>query len=85
MELRQSLQGGMAELGQSLRGEMMELRQSLHGEMAGFRQVVTSDIGRLEIKIEAAKAEGVRWTFLAVIGQATLLAGLMYFLLQNTR
>src|SRR5687767_9450156 len=40
---------------------------------------------RLEVKIESVKTDCLRWTFLMVIGQMTLLTGIMYFLLQNLR
>lgn len=40
---------------------------------------------QLSINIESVKAECVRWTFLAMVGQVSLLAGLMYFMLQNLR
>jgi hypothetical protein len=40
---------------------------------------------RLGVRIENVKVKCVRWTFLAMVGQVTMLAGLMYFMLQNLR
>jgi hypothetical protein len=84
-ELRRVTKDDLAELRHAMNADLSELRHGVKVDLSEFRQTVTADLSRLELKIESAKAEGVRWTILAVIGQATLLAGLMYFLLQNMR
>jgi hypothetical protein len=84
-ELRHATKDDLAEFRRAVNTDLSESRHAVRIELSEFRQTVTADLSRLELKIESAKAEGVRWTFLAVIGQATLLAGVMYFLLQNMR
>lgn len=55
-----------------------------------FENLATkSDLAQLEVRLgkesSAAKTESMRWTVLVMSGQTALLAGVMYFLLQNTR
>lgn len=67
------------------KADLAATKSDLEIGLGKLRQDMTEGYARLEVKIENAKAESVRWTFLAMIGQVTMLAGLMYFLLQNVR
>jgi ribosomal protein L29 len=89
-ELRQASKAELAEFQQAtkagladLRHDFSELRHATQADIAELRQATSADINRLEVKIESAKAEGIRFTFLAMVGQVAMLAGVMYFLLQN--
>lgn len=46
-------------------------------------KLVTEDV--LKLHLSETKAELVRWVFMAIIGQTTLLTGIMYFLLKGAK
>jgi hypothetical protein len=66
-----------------------EFKSELRTEISALRQEFKSDIGglchQLTESIANAKVEGIRFTFLAVIGLVTVLTGMMYFMLQHVR
>ena len=88
-QLRQATQFDLAELRQATQSDLAELQRVSKSDLAELRHEVQEGFmkytARLEVKIEAAKAESVRLTFLVMMGQGTMLAGIMYFLLQNSR
>jgi hypothetical protein len=55
------------------------------GDIAELRTDIAKLEARLEVKIESAKGDNMRFTILTMLGQSTLLAGVMYFLLENAR
>jgi len=83
--LRQEVKADFGTLRQEVKADLGTLRQEFKADIADLRSEFKSDIARLEVKLESNKAELVRWVFLAIMGQSTLLAGLMYFFLQHMR
>ncbi len=67
------------------RQDLSEMHLALSQELTELRGEFKRDVAGLEVKLEAHKAELVRWVFLAILGQGTLLTGLMYFFLQFVR
>jgi len=61
-----------------LRHDVGELRHSLEAR-------IDDRFGKLELRIEAQKAELVRWVFTAVIGQMAVTLGFTYFMLLHLR
>jgi|GEM_PF-2050044 hypothetical protein len=78
----QATKADLADLRRATQADIAALRSDLTGTITG---AITGVEARMEVKIERAKMEGMRWTLLVMIGQMSLLAGIMYFLLQNTR
>jgi len=62
---------------------VLEVESIAHRDELATKADLSRVEARLEVRIENAKGENMRWTFLVMIGQVTLLAGIMYFLLQS--
>ncbi|MEP6884292.1 MAG: hypothetical protein ABJC66_06040 [Gammaproteobacteria bacterium] len=88
-EFRQATTAELVEFRQATTAELIELRQASKTDLAELRHVSQLDIARLEGKfgadIGAAKSELVKWLFLFTLGQFTLTAGIVQFLLKAAR
>jgi hypothetical protein len=76
--LESSFGGTLQQMGSSFDVKLQQMESSFDVKLQKMES-------RLDVKIESVKTDCVRWTFLAMAGQATMLAGLMYFMLQNLR
>ena len=69
----------------ALRADLAEARQTMKMEFAAVRAEIAEKRQATKADIADSKAEMIRWTLLTMMGQTTLLAGVIYFLLQNIR
>jgi hypothetical protein len=71
------------------KADLAQLESRLGVRLEKLRSEFDLELGELKaqlgVQIEGVKTECVRGTFLAMIGQTSLLAGIMYFMLQHLR
>lgn len=79
-----------------VKSDLEKVRLELKSEMTGLRSEVALQIKdvksevselrqSLRVEIQTTQAENMRFTLLATFGQVAMLAGLMYFFLENLR
>jgi hypothetical protein len=71
------------------KADLAQLEARIDIKFEKFRSEFDLKLGeimvQLGVQIEGVKTECVRWTFLAMVGQVSMLAGIMYFMLQHLR
>jgi hypothetical protein len=77
----------IARLQEITKADLAHLRESTRADLDRLEKVIKAELQHLASHkdIEQAKAEGMRFTLLAILSQFTLIAGAMYYLLQNAR
>jgi len=58
-----------------------DLREAMHAMRSEMREAIHA----LDLRIESARSDLVRWVFVGTFGQAALLAGVVYFVLTYVR
>jgi len=65
-----------------LREELRRVDQALREELHNVDQALREEIRRLDQKIEATKADLIKWTFGFWVGNVAVLSGIMFALLR---
>ena len=72
-------------LDQALREELRNLDQALREELRSIDQDLRGEIHRLDQKIEATKADLIKWMFGFWVGNVAVTTGIMFALLPRLR
>ena len=66
----------------TLRDELRRIDQALRDELRRIDQALREEIHQLDQKIEATKADLIKWTFGFWVGNVAVLSGIMFALLR---
>jgi len=83
--LRSELKADIHSLRDEFKADIHLLRDEFKSDVHALGGEFKSEIGDLKAGIQAAKSEMSRWILLAIMGQATVYLGMMYFLLTHVR
>jgi hypothetical protein len=76
-----TLRDELRRIDQALRDELRRVGQALHDELRQVGQALRKEIHQLDQKIEATKADLIKWTF-GWVGNVAVLSGIMFALLR---
>ena len=82
VERKAATKEGLQQTELTLRDELRRVGQVLRDELRQVDQALRKEIHQLDQKIEAIKADLIKWTFSFWIGNIAVLSGIMFALLR---